>query len=143
MTAPMDGGSATSPFVAAVDGGGAVDDTQAWTLNIMPVIDRALSDQRLSGGDIDADRLAERARTAVDLIDKDLDRPAPFTVAELPSPVRDAAITVTIELYRRKDAPFGITNSYGPDGGAIRLSRDVLAGVESQLAPYRGGWGFA
>jgi len=51
--------------------------------------------------------------------------------------VLDAVVTLTIELYRRKDAPFGVTDSWSVDGAVLRLSSDVLRGVRSQLGKYR------
>ena len=61
--------------------------------------------------------------------------------ASIPSPVFDAAVNLTVELYRRKDAPFGVTDSWGLDGASIRLSSDVMKGTASMLAPYKARWG--
>jgi hypothetical protein len=53
-----------------------------------------------------------------------------------PPLVIEAAAQATAEMYRRKDAPFGITGAWGQDGEPIRVARDPLAGVEYLLAPY-------
>lgn len=137
MTTPVDGGGALSPSTGAVP-------TDPWTSDVDRVLVGATDTLRISGtADPDVARLRRHATTAVALCDRYLDRPVPFTVAEVPQPVVDAAITVTGELYKRKDAPFGITGAWTPDGGQMRISRDVLAGVETMLAPFRGGWGLA
>ncbi len=54
--------------------------------------------------------------------------------AAIPSPVVTACILLTIELYKRKDAPFGVASM--SEFGAIRISSDVAAGVKSLLEPY-------
>ena len=137
MTTPTDGGGALSPSV------GAAPDSP-WTADVDRVLAGALEVQRLDQStDPDVARLRRHATTAVALCNSYLDRPVAFTVAQVPQPVVDAAITVTGELYKRKDAPFGITGAWSPEGGSMRISRDVLAGVETMLAPYRGGWGLA
>lgn len=66
-----------------------------------------------------------------------------YASGEAPQDVLNAAVQLTEELYRRKDAPFGISNAWSPTGEAVRLSRDTLAGVEPALAPHVEGWGMA
>ena len=49
----------------------------------------------------------------------------------------DATVLVTVEVYRRKDATFGVLNTWtGSDFGPVRISTDWLKGVESMLHPY-------
>jgi phage gp36-like protein len=55
--------------------------------------------------------------------------------------VTESCAFVLIELYRRKDANFGIVGSYSEDAVAVRISADWLAGHLPQLAPLRRGWG--
>lgn len=61
----------------------------------------------------------------------------------VPADVLEAAVQLTTELLRRKDAPFGISNAWSPTGEALRISRDQLAGVEPLLLPHIEGWGMA
>lgn len=99
----------------------------------------ALDVLRLDPTDDDADRVKAAAVVACDLIAQELDyATAPLTV---PAPVADAAVMLTVELYRRKDAPFGLTDSWSVDGASLRISSDVLRGVRSELAPYRSRFG--
>ena len=99
----------------------------------------ALDILRLDPADDDAQRITDAATTATELVDAHLDyATAP---ASIPSPVFDAAVNLTVELYRRKDAPFGVTDSWGLDGASIRLSSDVMKGTASMLAPYKARWG--
>ena len=55
--------------------------------------------------------------------------------AAVPEPVRQATLQVAAELYRRKDAPFGISavSEFGP----LRISADSMRAVSSLLANYR------
>jgi hypothetical protein len=66
-----------------------------------------------------------------------------YGTGEAPPDVVEAAVQLTMELYRRKDAPFGVLNAWSPSGEPLRIGRDVLAGVESLLGPHIEGWGLA
>jgi hypothetical protein len=55
--------------------------------------------------------------------------------AAVPEPVRQACLQMAAELYRRKDAPFGIAQTV--DFGPIRLSADAVRAVSSSLEPFR------
>jgi hypothetical protein len=76
-----------------------------------------------------------------------LDAPLPFDdinqTADIPDTVTDAGVSVLVEWYRRKDAPFGIVGSWSPDGVAIRVSRDWLDTVRHSLQPYKSRFGIA
>lgn len=107
-----------------------------WTVE--EVAASALDVLRLDPTDEDAERVTAAADSATVLVDAELDlEVAPATI---PGPVYDAAVTLTVELYRRKDAPFGVSDSWSIDGASIRLSSDVMRGVSSMLAPFRGRW---
>jgi hypothetical protein len=109
--------------------------------------------------DPDRERLELLARAACRQIDQRLEllplpgRPqytvlpgfdvATFGTDEAPEDVVTAAVQLTGELYRRKDAPFGVLSAWSPTGEALRISRDHLAGVDSLLGPYVEGWGLA
>lgn len=84
-----------------------------------------------------ADRIVPIAQAICDLITAHL-----VTVPDpLPEAVHQAAIGATVEQARRKDAPFGLTGSWGADGLAMRVDRDILSSVLSLLQPYRTGFG--
>lgn len=53
----------------------------------------------------------------------------------VPAVISQASKIVALDLWKRKDAPFGVTGTV--DFGGIRIGRDVLAGVSTLLAPYR------
>lgn len=98
---------------------------------------RALDVLRLDPSDMDAARINTKAVEAVALIDNELDMVLPYLgYTAIPAPVIGAAVTLTVELFKRKDAPGGITDSWSADGTFLRLSADVLKGVRSTLAPY-------
>lgn len=102
------------------------------------IAELALDVLRLDPADDDAERIRMAAGVACDLVSRELDYAvAPATV---PAPVEDAAVSLTVELYRRKDAPFGLTDSWSVDGASIRISSDVMRGVSSELARYRSRW---
>ena len=103
------------------------------------VADAALDILRLDAADEDAARILTAAASATELVDQVLDyETAP---ASIPSPVFDAAVNLTVELYRRKDAPFGVTDSWSVDGASILLSSDVMRGTRSTLSRYKARWG--
>jgi hypothetical protein len=93
----------------------------------------------LPAGDSAQPEVEQAASVALFLIDEYLGAPEPPwadpTVA--PSPVTEAATLVTVELYRRRDATFGVLNTWSTaDFGPVRVSTDWLKGVESLLHPY-------
>jgi len=100
----------------------------------------ALDVLRLDPADDDAERIAGDTLAAIALVEARLDlEVSPWADADaIPAPVESAAVLLTVELYRRKDAPFGVTDSWSVDGAAFRITSDVMRGVESMLAPYRG-----
>lgn len=102
------------------------------------VANAALDVLRLDPTDDDAARITVDADRATRLVDLELDEETAPTVVD---PLAfGAAVTLTIELYRRKDSPFGITDSWSVDGASIRVSSDVMRGVRSELAKLRGRW---
>ena len=107
-------------------------------LDAQTLADAALAVMRLPDDDVDAGRILDAASVAIELVSAELDfAEAPATV---PVGVSDAAVMLTVELYRRKDAPFGVTDSWTVDGASVRVSSDVMRGVRSQLAKYRSRW---
>jgi hypothetical protein len=99
----------------------------------------ALAVLRLDPADVDADRINDAADTATTLIDSYLDHAV--APASIPGPVFDAAVNLTVELYRRKDAPWGVLDSWSADGASIQLSSDVMRGVRTMLVRYKARWG--
>jgi hypothetical protein len=121
--------------------GGAVTSPAALPWDVDAVAFAALDVLRLDPTDQDAQRINDAAASATELVDVHLDfETAPDSI---PRPVFDAAVNLTVELYRRKDAPFGVTDAWGVDGASIRLSSDVMRGTESMLAPYKSRWAVA
>ena len=55
--------------------------------------------------------------------------------------VRTAMTNLTIELYRRKDAPFGVLNAWSPDEVAVRISSDPMRGIVHILLPLKKKFG--
>jgi hypothetical protein len=112
--------------------------------DVAAIAARALDVLRLEEADDDAGRINLAVAEAVGLLDAELDLEVAYVdTASIPAPVNGAAVTLTVELYRRKDAPFGVTDSWSPDGAVLRLSSDVLRGVRSALAPFVGRRGIA
>lgn len=52
-----------------------------------------------------------------------------------PQAVVEAATILSVDLWKRKDAPFGIATG-SVDFGGLRIGRDVMAGVASLLQTY-------
>jgi len=62
---------------------------------------------------------------------------------DAPADAVTAAEQLCGELFRRKDAPFGVLNAASANAVPMYVSRDQLAGIRSLVAPYREGFGFA
>jgi hypothetical protein len=134
----------------------------SWHDAIPAIAAGALEQLRVSGGDVDASRIARKAPAACVTVDQYLDlrkydaalvlipqrvlytvggvEVVAYATGQAPADVLEAATVLTVELYRRKDAPFGVL-----PGGAVdlpvRLSADHLRGVATLLDPWREGWG--
>jgi hypothetical protein len=95
----------------------------------------ALDVLRLDPTDDDAERVQTEAERACRLVELELDYAvAPATVDPL---AVGAAVMLTVELYRRKDAPFGVTDAWSVDGASIRVSADVMRTVRAELSKIR------
>lgn len=138
----------------------AVDATAGtWHDQAPAVATEARNRLRIREGDPDWGRTEDQARAAIRAIDARLGlRPAstrmsyPLSDVDMvwtypdggaPADVVEAAVVVTMDLLRRKDAPFGVLNASSLTGEPVRISRDQLAGAGSLLDPYVEGWGFA
>jgi hypothetical protein len=132
--------------------------TGTWHDQAPEIAEAARGMLRLSLTDPDVGRLPDCALAACSAIDHRLnlrvhaDRPlltvggetwSTYAVDDAPPDVVTAAVQLTGELFRRKDAPFGVLNSASANAVPMYVSRDQLAGVDSLLAPYVEGWGFA
>lgn len=106
----------------------------------LPAITAAALDVlRLDPTDQDADRIATAAMVATADVEAELDyETSPWaTAADIPPAVTWVATVRTVEAYRRKDAPFGLADSFSPDGASVYLPANHRRGTSSVLAPYR------
>ena len=53
----------------------------------------------------------------------------------VPYPVQEASKILSVDLWKRKDTPFGVTTGT-VDFGGLRIGRDLMAQVASLLTPY-------
>lgn len=132
--------------------------TGSWHDQAPGIADAARRMLRLNATDPDVDRLTGCAQAACSAIDHWTNLlPNPrrlqvtvggetwwtWTVDDAPGDAVTAAQQLTGELFRRKDAPFGVLNAASANAVPMYVSRDQLAGILSLLAPYREAWGFA
>ena len=119
-----------------------VDTVPAW-VDPDQVLTDVLAVLRKTPSDVDADRLEELIPTAAELARAYLDRDTdPLPPAPPMHPlVRTAMTNLTIELYRRKDAPFGVLNAWSPDEVAVRISSDPMRGIVHILLPLKKKFG--
>jgi len=133
-------------------------ETGTWYDQAPQIAELARGMLRLAVNDPDAGRLPGNALAACSAIDHRLnlkvhpDRPlvtvggetwSTYAVDDAPPDVVAAAVQLCGELFRRKDAPFGVLNAASANAVPMYISRDQLAGVDSLIAPYVEGWGFA
>jgi hypothetical protein len=131
----------------------------SWHDAIPAIAAAALEQLRVTDVDVDAARIAGKTPAACVAVDAYLDlraydaylavipgrvtytyggvTVAAYAAGEAPPDVIEAAVQLTVELYRRKDAPFGVFGGFEP----ARISADQLRGVASLLDPWREGWG--
>lgn len=132
--------------------------TGTWYDQAPDIAEAARTMLRLNAADPDVPRLARNALAACSAIDHRLnlrasiDRPTltvggetwnTYAVDDAPPDVVAAAEQLCGELFRRKDAPFGVLNAASANAVPMYVSRDQLAGIDSLIAPYVEGWGFA
>lgn len=114
----------------------------AWW-DIPGTVAAALAIMRMDQSDEDVPRVEAAAVAVCSLIDEYLNRVDPMP-SPTPGPVRMGAVFGTVEAYRRKDAPFGVLDSFSAsDLGPTRIGADVLRGIESMIRPYKQQWGVA
>jgi hypothetical protein len=133
-------------------------ETGTWHDHAPEIAELARGLLRLAPNDPDRGRLPGAALAACSTIDHRLnlkthpDRPvltvgghtwSTYAVDDAPPDVVTAAVQLAGELFRRKDAPFGVLNAASANAVPMYVSRDQLAGVDSLIAPYVEGWGFA
>lgn len=121
-----------------------VDTVPPW-VDPTTVLADVLDVLRLNSTDDDADRIEALIPSAADLVESFIDRadrPLPDAPPMHPL-IRTAMTNVTIELFRRKDAPFGVLNSWSPDEVTVRISSDPLRGVRKMLLPLKVKFGVA
>lgn len=108
--------------------------------------DRALADAlailRLPASDLDKDRLALCVTEACELITDELDR-GDTPITGDPVTLRMIHAELSVELYRRKDAPFGVLNAWSPEDVALRISSDPMVGFRHRLEPWKLDYGVA
>jgi hypothetical protein len=91
----------------------------------------------------DADYVALCTDAANDLVDTWLDRTDtesedwPPLVAPYPSAVVRGAIGAAIRTYRFRDTESNLDDAWGPEGVAVSLPRDPLAGYVDMMTRYR------
>lgn len=106
----------------------------------------ALEQLRLRPGDVDEDRVKRKARVACGLISQHLDRTEAFDAEASDTAVIldllfEAQVQLTIELYLRKDTPFGVFNAYDDEATSFRIGADPLAGIRHLLISGKQQWG--
>jgi hypothetical protein len=106
--------------------------------------DQALATMHLKADDPDAEVVKAGVAVAAQLVDTYVGvgsmptrEPDGEGRALAPEPVQTAVLIVGVEMYRRRDAAFGVLNAFAQsDFGPVRISTDWLKGVESILRPY-------
>lgn len=115
-----------------------------WDLD--SITSQAMEVLRLEPADPDAERIRTHAFAATDIVDTDLDLLEPWGTGEgstIPPAVIAVAVSVTVELYRRKDAPFGIVESWSADGVVARIPSDPLRNHRAVMSRYKRRQGVA
>lgn len=111
------------------------------TWDVDGILADALTVLRLDPNDADADRVAGACVEATEQLDQDLDATTAIDT-ELVRTLHQSAVDLAVSLYRRKDAPLGVSSSYSPDE-FIAVEADPLAAARRRVLPYKQRWGIA
>lgn len=114
--------------------------------NVDQAVEDAMGSSRLKEGDIAELVIRRKAQEAVGHIADFLDRPDdadPITDEFNLAQLREAHALLTVELYLRKDAPFGVFDAFDQDASSYRIGADPLAGVRRGLVAQKAQWGLA
>lgn len=118
------------------------EDSQGW-VDVQGTYEAVLITLRLTTNDPDAGQILASVHAAASLIDQFLDRTVPLP-SPPPGPVQTALEQLTIELYRRKDAPFNILNATVPEDVPVDVTGvGAIQSVAPMIQPWRQRWGFA
>jgi hypothetical protein len=146
---PWSGTTLTPPAVQWVDAGGELPaipapplDDQTW-VDMAATYEAVLLALRVTTNDPDADAILFAIQAAASLIDQYLDRTDPLPVPP-PAPVQTALEQLSVELYRRKDAPFNLLNATVPEDIPVDITGvGAIQSVAPLIQPWRQRWGFA
>lgn len=109
-----------------------------WDLN--EITAQALAVLRLGPGDVDVACIEEAALVATIRLDPYLDAVEAVDTTTLPDLVQ-GAVELTIEVYRTKDAPWGVLDAWSADTIPMRISSDRLRSIRSLVIPRKQRWG--
>jgi hypothetical protein len=113
--------------------------------NVWPhadIVTGALAVLRLGPDDVDADRVDTAALTAEEMLDAFIDAPEPLPPITAVA-LLTGAVNLTVETYRRKDAPFGVLNAWSVDEVAVRIGPDAIRAIRTMVMPHKRRWGIA
>lgn len=118
-------------------------DDESW-VDAATTYENVLRSLRLEADDPDAQVVMAAMTAAVSVINQWLDRDVVLPGPPPPAPVQQALEQLTIELYRRKDAPFYSLNATVPEDVEVDISgTGTIQTVAPLLQPYKRRWGFA
>ena len=104
--------------------------SNTWDVNDIGL--QALAVLRMESDDVDAGRVTDAAEVATVRLDAYLDAVDPLDTATMPDLV-EAAVELTIEVYRTKDAPWGVLDAWSADTVPVRISSDRLRSIRGLI----------
>jgi hypothetical protein len=117
-------------------------DDQTW-VDVQLTYEHVLLSLRITTADIDAEQVLACVTAAASLIDQYLDRLTPLPNPP-PHPVQQALEQLSIELYRRKDAPFNLLNATVPEDVPVDIGAvGAIQSVAPLIQPWKQRWGMA
>ena len=108
--------------------------SNVWDLN--DVAEQALAVLRMETDDVDAGRVTDAAEVATVRLDGYLDAIEPLDTSTMPDLVQ-AAVELTVEVYRTKDAPWGVLDAWSADTVPVRISSDRLRSIRGLVVPRK------
>lgn len=118
----------------------SVSPPAANTWDIADIGTQALAVLRMENDDVDAGRVEDAAEVATVRLDGYLDAVTPIDTATMPDLVQ-AAVELTVEVYRTKDAPWGVLDAWSADTVPVRISSDRLRSIRGLVIPRKERFG--
>ena len=112
----------------------------SWDIDVLVPMVLAVLRREPDTADADDPRVRQAVMVATRRLDHYLDATTDVLPMAEPELV-EAAVELAVEVYRSKDAPFGVIDAWSADTVPLRISSDRLRNVRSLAVPHKARFG--